>query len=52
MTPIIEAIRSILYYKQVPDVSTLLSAALWGVFFIVFGEIVFSRLQRGFAEEL
>ncbi len=52
MTPVIEAFRSILYYKEVPQMHTLLSAALFGLFFIVFGEFVFSRLQRGFAEEL
>ncbi len=52
MTPIIESIRSILYYKEVPHVSELLSATLFGVFFLVFGEFVFSKLQRGFAEEL
>ena len=52
MTPIIESIRSILYYKKVPHVSELLSATLFGVFFLVFGEFVFSKLQRGFAEEL
>ena len=52
MTPIIEGIRSILYYKEVPQVSTLLAATLFGIFFVIFGEFVFSRLQRGFAEEL
>ena len=30
MTPIIEAIRSILYYKEVPHMNTLLSATLFG----------------------
>ena len=52
MTPIIEAFRSILYYKEVPQMHTLLSATVFGLFFVVVGEIVFSRLQRGFAEEL
>ena len=52
MTPIIDAFRAILYYKEVPHVDTLLSATLFGVFFIVFGELVFAKLQRGFAEEL
>lgn len=52
MTPVIEAFRSILYYKEVPQVDTLLSATLFGILFIVVGEFVFSRLQRGFAEEL
>ena len=52
MTPIIDAVRAILYYKKVPHIDTLLSATLFGVFFIVFGELVFAKLQRGFAEEL
>ena len=52
MTPIIEAFRSILYYKQVPHVKTLSFAVFFGLFFIVFGEFVFSKLQKGFAEEL
>ncbi len=52
MTPIIESIRSILFYKEVPHVRSLLSAILFGIFFLVFGEFVFSKLQRGFAEEL
>lgn len=51
MTPIITIYRDILYYKQVPDLSTLLSAVGIGVVLIVVGEIVFRKLQRGFAEE-
>lgn len=52
MTPVIDAYRDILYYKQIPKVSTLTEALLLGIFILVVGEIVFSRLQRGFAEEL
>lgn len=52
MTPIIEAFRYILYYKKIPQISTLLSAVIFGLFFLVFGELVFSKLQKGFAEEL
>ena len=52
MTPVIIAFRDILYYKQVPDISTLLSATLLGVAFIVIGFVLFRKLQRGFAEEM
>lgn len=52
MTPIVESYRSILYYKQVPDLKTLGLAVAMGVFFLIFGEFVFSKLQRGFAENL
>ncbi len=52
MTSVVDSYRSILYYKEIPHVRTLTSAVLFGVFFIVFGEIVFSKLQKGFAEEL
>lgn len=52
MTPVIEAYRDILYYKQNPDLSTLISALLFGLVIFVLGEIVFAKLQRGFCEEL
>ena len=52
MTPVIEAYRMILYYKQVPDLSTLVSAAVFGIMILGIGELVFARLQRGFCEEL
>ncbi|WP_455529110.1 ABC transporter permease [Ruminococcus sp.] len=52
MTPIIECYRTVLYNKQVPDLSTLLLAAGLGVFFLIIGALVFNRLQRHFAEEL
>ncbi|WP_407425574.1 ABC transporter permease [Treponema sp.] len=52
MTPIVEAFRSILYYKEIPHLENLLSAVLFGVVFLLLGELVFSKLQKGFAEEL
>ena len=52
MTPIIEAYRDVLYYKVCPDLSTLTSAAILGIIIFIIGEIVFSKLQRGFCEEL
>ena len=52
MTPMINAYRDILYYKQVPELETLLSATVLGATVCVIGYLSFRRLQRGFAEEL
>lgn len=52
MTPVVEAYRAILYYKQVPDIGTLGAAFVLGLIFLVVGELMFRRLQRGFAEEM
>lgn len=50
MTPIIKIYRQILYYKEVPDISTLLIALIMGIVFILVGELLFKKLQKGFAE--
>ena len=52
MTPIIKAYRDILYYSRVPELSTLLSALAMGVFFLVVGWLIFTKMKRRFAEEL
>jgi len=52
MTPIIVAYRDILYYKQIPQMGTLLQALVVGVVMLIIGYIVFRKLQKGFAEEL
>lgn len=52
MTPVVEAYRAILYYKQIPDIGTLGAAFVLGLLFLVVGELAFRRLQRGFAEEM
>ncbi len=52
MTPIINAYRDILYYKTIPHLSTLITAVVLGIIVLIIGEIVFVKLQRGFAEEL
>lgn len=51
MSPIIIAYRDILYYKQIPQMSTLLQALIIGVGFLLFGNLVFAKLQKHFAEE-
>lgn len=52
MTSIITVYRDILYYKQVPQVSVLLQATILGIVFLLIGNVVFVRLQKGFAEVL
>ncbi|MBO5468845.1 MAG: ABC transporter permease [Lachnospiraceae bacterium] len=52
MTPIIVAYRDILYYKQIPQMGTLLQALILGIVILIVGYIVFRKLQKGFAEEL
>lgn len=52
MAPVIEAYRSILYYKMIPNLGTMLSALGMGVLFLVLGWIIFEKLQRRFAEVL
>lgn len=52
MTPVIVAYRNILYYKQVPELRTLLLAFGLGLIVLIIGALVFNKLQKGFAEEL
>lgn len=52
MTPIIIAYRDILYYKQIPQVGTLLHGTILGVILLIIGWLVFGSLQKHFAEEL
>lgn len=52
MTPIINAYRDIFYYKQVPQLRTLVMGGVLSVALLVIGCIVFQHLQRHFSEEL
>ena len=52
MTPIILAYREILYYKQVPQMTMLLQAGLFGGIILIIGIVVFEKIQRRFVEEL
>lgn len=52
MYAIIEAYHQILYFKTIPQLSTLTSAIIWGIGSLVIGIIVFEKLQRKFVEEL
>lgn len=52
MTPIINAYRDILYYKQIPQLRTLVMGGSLSIALLVVGSIVFQHLQRHFSEEL
>lgn len=52
MTSIVVAYRDILYYKQPPQMGTLLNAVIMGIVVLIIGCFSFSRLKRRFAEEL
>ena len=51
MTPVIEAYRAILFEGRFPELSTLLWAFALGITIMIIGAVVFSKLQKGFAEE-
>jgi len=52
MTPVILAYRDILYYGQIPEMTTLISALIFAVVIFFVGFIVFSVLKKRFAEEM
>ena len=52
MVHILECYRQILYYKKVPEISSLSGAVIFGFAFLAIGEFSFSKLQKKFAEEL
>ena len=52
MTPIIQAYRDILYYSKVPDMSTLISAAVFAFVVLIVGFTTFDVLKKRFAEEM
>jgi ABC-2 type transport system permease protein len=52
MTAVIVAYRDILYYAQVPLLGTLLNAVIMAIVVLIVGYMVFTKIQRYFAEEL
>lgn len=50
MTHILNIYRQVLYYKQFPDLANLTYAFLFGIGSIIFGLLIFNKLQKGFAE--
>lgn len=52
MTDIMAVYREILYYKQMPQLETLLGILMWSIIFIIVGYVLFQKLQKHFVEEL
>lgn len=52
MTPIIIAYRDILYYKEVPELQTLLHGFLFSIILLFVGWCMFGKLKRHFVEEM
>ncbi len=52
MSYIITGFRDIFYYQQMPDIKGLLFLFILGVLLCTIGYVIFSKLQKGFAEQL
>lgn len=50
MTPVIVAFRDIFYYKQAPELNTMILAIIMGGLFLCVGWVAFEKLKRRFAE--
>ena len=52
MTTLIDAYHKILYYKQIPNIDSLLFLLVMAVVLLIISENIFIRLEKKFAEEL
>lgn len=52
MTSVIISYRDVLYYKQVPEMGTLIYAVVFGAITFIGGIFIFQKLQKNFVEEL
>lgn len=52
MASIIDAYRNIFYYQTCPDIKSIILWLIISVVFCIIGFRIFSKLQKGFAEEL
>lgn len=52
MATVINSYRDIFFYKQCPDLKSLLIVFIFSVVIFLIGSKVFKKLQKGFAEEL
>ena len=52
MTHIIKLYRTILYYKEIPELAVVVKSIVISLFILIIGVIIFNKLQKGFAEEL
>lgn len=52
MTHLVNVYRDILYYQQLPQLSSIIVLVVFSVTMLVLGVIIFQKLQKRFAEEL
>ena len=52
MAHLIDAYRSIFYYKTMPDLTSLGIMGIVSFVVLVLGYIVFKKMEKGFAEEV
>ena len=52
MSPILVAIRDVLYYRRAPEALTMVSSLIAAIAVLLLGWFVFKKLERRFAEEL
>ena len=52
MAYLVNAYRSIFFYKEMPDIMGLGIVFIFSVIIFVIGYFVFEKLQKGFAEEV
>ena len=52
MAHLIDAYRSIFYYKTMPNISSLIIISSISFVVLVFGYLIFKKLEKGFAEEV
>ena len=52
MTSILTAYRDIFYYKQIPQIASLLQTGIVGIVLLIAGFAVFEKLKKHFSEEM
>lgn len=52
MTPIVEVYHQILYYRIIPTTNYLLLAFVESTIVLIFGFVIFAKMDRNFAEEM
>lgn len=52
ITPIIRSYRTVLYYREAPELTDLGISLLLSIIFLIIGNVIFEKAQKKFAEEL
>ena len=52
MTPVVQTYQKILYYRELPNAGTFVYAVILAIVILFIGSIVFTKLEKNFAEEL